>query len=72
MIATDAPAQLSNQLLELPFRHFLNIQQFAFKLATNKNIKPIAGLRPATLFVAGLIYNCCNALSSHNLLDSKI
>jgi hypothetical protein len=29
------------------------LQQFALKPATNKNIKPIAGLRPATLFVVG-------------------
>ena len=36
------------------------LQQFAFKPATNKNIKPIAGLRPATLLVAGLINNCCS------------
>ena len=38
-----------------------NLQQFAFKPATNKNIKPIAGLRPATLLVAGLI-NISSAL----------
>ena len=37
----------------------IQLQQFAFKPATNKNIKPIAGLRPATLLVAGLINNCC-------------
>jgi hypothetical protein len=36
-----------------------NLQQFSFKPATTKNIKPIAGLRPATLFVAHLIGNCC-------------
>ena len=43
--------------------HFIfgvNLQLFAFKPATNNNIKPIAGLRPATLLVAGLINNCCN------------
>ena len=34
------------------------LQLFAFKPATNNNIKPIAGLRPATLLVAGLINNC--------------
>ena len=26
------------------------LQQFSFKIATNKNIKPFAGLRPAPLF----------------------
>jgi hypothetical protein len=35
------------------------LQQFFFKPATTKNIKTIAGLRPATLFVAHLIGNCC-------------
>ena len=35
------------------------LQQFAFKPATNKNIKPIAGLCPATLLVVGLINKCC-------------
>ena len=37
----------------------LGLQQFSFKPATTQNIKPIAGLRPATLFVAHLIGNCC-------------
>jgi len=41
---------------------YVVLQQFAFKIATNKNIKPIAGLCPATLLVAGLINNCCNYL----------
>ena len=36
-----------------------NLQQFVFKSATNKNIKPVAGLYPATLLVVGLINNCC-------------
>ena len=35
------------------------LQQFAFKPATNKNIKPIAGLRPATFLVAGLLEHGC-------------
>jgi hypothetical protein len=39
--------------------NFKYLQQFAFKPATNKNIKPIAGLRPATLLVVGLSDNCC-------------
>ena len=34
------------------------LQLFAFKSATNNDMKPIAGLRPATLLVAGLINNC--------------
>ena len=34
-------------------------QQFAFKPTINNNIKPIAGLRPATLVVVGLINKCC-------------
>jgi hypothetical protein len=34
------------------------LQQFSCKPATTKNIKPIAGLRPATLFVGYLIGNC--------------
>ena len=46
--------------LAINLSHSLNLQQFAFKSATNKNIKPIAGLCPATLFVVGLINNCCN------------
>ena len=33
------------------------LQQFAFKPTTNNNIKPFAGLRPATLVVIGLINN---------------
>ena len=37
----------------------IQLQLFAFKPATNNNIKPIAGLRPATHLVAGLINNCC-------------
>ena len=37
-------------------------QQFAFKLATNKNIKPIAGLRPATFLVAGLLEHSCKII----------
>jgi hypothetical protein len=37
----------------------LFLQQFAFKPSTDKNIKPIAGLRPATLLVVGLSDNCC-------------
>ena len=41
---------------------FIVLQLFAFKPATNNNIKPIAGLRPATLLVAGLINNCCKKL----------
>jgi len=40
------------------------LQQFAFQLTTNKNIKPIAGLFPATLPVASLINNCCKSLAS--------
>ena len=32
-----------------------HIQLFAFKPATNNNIKPIAGLCPATLVVMGLV-----------------
>ena len=43
-----------------PLNKYLDIQQFAFKSATNKNIKPIAGLRPATLLVAGLLEHGCN------------
>ena len=35
------------------------LQQFAFKPATNENIKPIAGLRPATFLVAGLLEHGC-------------
>ena len=35
------------------------LQQFAFKPATNKNIKPIAGLRPATPLVSGLLEHGC-------------
>ena len=31
----------------------MNLQQFAFKLATNNNIKPIAGLCPAILSYSG-------------------
>ena len=34
---------------------YLSRQQFAFKPATNKNIKLIVGLRPATFLVAGLL-----------------
>jgi|GEM_PF-3934500 len=30
------------------------LQQFDFNPATDSNIKPIAGLRPATLFVTGV------------------
>jgi len=37
------------------------LQQFAFKPATNKNIKPIVGLRSATLLVVSLINNCYNS-----------
>jgi hypothetical protein len=40
----------------------LDLQQFAFKPATNKNIKPIAGLCPATLFVVDLSDNCCKSI----------
>ncbi|WP_201323938.1 hypothetical protein [Pseudanabaena sp. lw0831] len=41
-------------------RHFSkDLHQFAFKPATNKNIKPIVGLCPAPLLVAGLIEHCC-------------
>jgi len=36
------------------------LQQVTFKPTTN-NIKPVAGLRPATLVVVGLINNCCGA-----------
>ena len=36
-----------------------NLLQFVFKPATNKNIKPVAGLCPATFLVVGLINNCC-------------
>jgi hypothetical protein len=39
-------------------------QRFYSNLFANppqiKNIKPIAGLRPATHFVVGLSDNCCN------------
>ena len=37
------------------------LQQFAFKPTTNNNIKPFAGLRPATILVVGLINNCCKS-----------
>ena len=40
---------------------FTTLQQFAFKPTTNNNIKPIAGLRPATLSVVDLINNCCKS-----------
>ncbi len=36
------------------------LQQFAFKSATNKNTKPIAGLCPAIGFVVGLLEHGCN------------
>jgi hypothetical protein len=48
--------------------NFAEIQQFSFKPATIKNIKPIAGLRPATLFVAHLIGNCCKLMFALNIL----
>jgi hypothetical protein len=35
------------------------LQQIVFKRATDKPLKPNAGLRPATLFVAGLLGTCC-------------
>ena len=41
-----------------------SLQEFAFKPATNKNIKPIAGLRPATLLMAVLIEQCCKLIES--------
>jgi hypothetical protein len=34
-----------------------DLQQFSFKPATTKNIKPIAGLRPATLAVLAFMYD---------------
>jgi hypothetical protein len=37
----------------------IKVQRFAFKFATNKNIKTIAGLRPAILLVTGLIEHWC-------------
>ena len=51
--------------LELANGDFVTLQQFAFKPTTNNNIKPFAGLRPATLVVMGLINNCCRSLSSN-------
>ena len=40
----------------------LNLQQFAFKPATNKNIRPIAGLCPETFLVTGLLKHGCKYL----------
>ncbi|GBO55993.1 hypothetical protein APA_4199 [Pseudanabaena sp. lw0831] len=48
-----------------------HLQQFAFKPATNKNIKPIAGLRPATHFVVGLSDNCCIFSDTLNIQSDR-
>jgi hypothetical protein len=37
----------------------LKLQQIVFKRATDEPLKPNAGLRPATLFVAGLLGTFC-------------
>jgi hypothetical protein len=56
------------EVLYLILLSYLQIQQFSFKPATTKNIKPIVGLRPVTIFVAHLIGNCCKLMFAPNIL----